>query len=225
MTDTPSAQDTLTIGGTLHSALLPKLRVYLIEGHIAEGERIPERELCEAFGMSRTPMREALKVLASEGLIELLPRRGARMKVLSVVEIGELFDIAGGLEALAGRLACEKMTDTAFARIEDLHREMYTFFLRSERSGYFAKNQAVHEAIFDAAGNASLSGMALLVKGRLQRVRYAANAGDEGGRWRTAVREHEEILDALRRRNADESASLLFAHFRHTRDAVLQLLT
>src|SRR5439155_353224 len=87
---------------------------------IPDGGRVPERELCAMFGISRTPLREALKVLASEGLVDLLPNRGARVRQLSERELGELFDVMGGLEGLAGRLACENVTDEEIAGIEHL---------------------------------------------------------------------------------------------------------
>src|SRR5437773_3194165 len=88
---------------SLHGEILGRLRDYLVEGNIPDGHRIPERQLCEMFGISRTPLREALKVLAAEGLVDLLPNRGARVRHLSERDIAELFDIMGGLEALAGR--------------------------------------------------------------------------------------------------------------------------
>lgn len=210
--------------GGAHKEVLPRLRDYLTEGHVPDGARIPERELCEAFGVSRTPMREALKVLASEGVVELLPNRGARMKVLGAAEIADLFDVMAGLEALAGRLACERISAPEFDQIETLHREMYAFFLRADRSDYFARNQAIHDAIFAAAGNEVLVASARSLQGRLRRVRYNANQEDDGERWREAVREHELILDALRRRDADAIASVLFGHLRATRAAVLRQL-
>src|SRR6478609_3493605 len=94
---------------SLHGELLAALRDYLVEGNLAPGARVPERLLCERFGISRTPLREALKVLASEGLIDLLPNRGAWVRQLGPDEMVALFDVMGGLEALAGRLACEKI--------------------------------------------------------------------------------------------------------------------
>src|SRR5271154_4364430 len=109
---------------SLHDEVLARLRDYIVEGNLEDGARIPERELSLRFGISRTPLREALKVLASEGLLELLPNRGARVRALSERDLAELFDVMGGLEALAGRLACENITDEEVAEIERLHHEM-----------------------------------------------------------------------------------------------------
>src|SRR3974390_1821255 len=106
---------------SLHGDILSRLRDYVVEGNIPEGGRVPERQLCDLFGISRTPLREALKVLASEGLVDLLPNRGARVRELGARGLAELFDVMGGLEALAGRLACERLTAAEFAEIEDLH--------------------------------------------------------------------------------------------------------
>src|SRR6516225_3036125 len=108
---------------SLHDEILNRLRDHIVEGNIPDGGRIPERQLCELLGISRTPLREALKVLAAEGLIELLPNRGARVKQLSERDLAELFDVMAGLESLAGRLACEAITDDEIAEIERLHYE------------------------------------------------------------------------------------------------------
>lgn len=216
--------DPARAGTTLHTEVLARLRDYLVEGQLPDGARIPERELCEKWAISRTPLREALKVLAAEGLIELLPNRGARVKVLEPKDIAELFDLMGGLEALAGRLACEAITDEQFDLIEENHHQMYAFYLRGDRRGYFACNQQIHDAIFAAAGNDMLTATARSLQGRLRRVRFAANLDEQGERWSAAVREHELILDALRRRAGPELAEILFAHLRSTRAAVLRNL-
>jgi DNA-binding GntR family transcriptional regulator len=81
---------------SLHGEILLRLRDYVVEGNIPEGARVPERQLCEMLGISRTPLREALKVLAAEGLIELLPNRGARVRQLSERDLEELFDVMAG---------------------------------------------------------------------------------------------------------------------------------
>lgn len=207
---------------TLHGEILTRLRDHLVEGGVPDGARIPEKDLCELFGISRTPLREALKVLAAEGLVELLPNRGARMKALSVRDISELFDLMGGLEALAGRLACENITDAEVSAIEALHTEMYGHYLRGNRHGYFACNQQIHERILMAAQNQALATNAHAVMGRIRRVRFAANLDDRGERWSAAVREHELILDALRRRAGAELATILFNHLRSKKLAVLR---
>ena len=204
---------------SLHDEVLARPREVLVEGNLAPGARVPERLLCERFGISRTPLREALKVLASEGLIDLLPNRGARMRRIGEQEIVELFDVMGGLEALAGRLACERITDEAFAEIERLHHEMYGHYLRRDLHGYFACNQAIHDRIVQAAGNGPLSATYAGFAGRLRRARYSANLDANRDRWGEAMREHEEILDALRRRAGSELSDILFRHLRNKRKA------
>lgn len=204
---------------SLHGEVLTRLRDFIVEGNLPPGGRVPERALCERFGISRTPLREALKVLASEGLIELLPNRGARVRQIDAKELVELFDVMGGLEALAGRLACEKITEPAYADIERLHHEMYGHYLRRDLHGYFACNQAIHDRIVQAAENATLRATYANFAGRLRRVRYAANLDADRDRWGEAMREHEEILDALRRRAGDALSDILFRHLRNKRRA------
>src|ERR1700742_1071911 len=136
---------------SLHGEILSRLRDHIVEGNIPDGGRILERELCELLGISRTPLREALKVLASEGLVELLPNRGARVRMLSDTDLRELFDVMGGLEALAGRLACENITDSEVSEIERLHHEMYGFYLHRDMHNYFRVNQLIHQHIVEAS--------------------------------------------------------------------------
>jgi DNA-binding GntR family transcriptional regulator len=207
---------------SLHGDLLTRLRDYIVEGALPEGGRIPERELCEMFGVSRTPLREALKVLAAEGLLELLPNRGARVRVLSEQDLTELFDVMGGLEALAGRLACERITDEAVAEVEKLHHEMYGCYLRRDLHGYFKCNQLIHQRIVAEAGNATLSATYVSFAGRIRRGRYAANLDRKRDRWGEAMREHEAILDALRRRAGQELSDILFLHLRNKRIAAAE---
>jgi DNA-binding GntR family transcriptional regulator len=211
--------------GSLHDETVAALRDYLVEGSLEDGARIPERLLCERFGVSRTPLREALKVLAAEGLVELLPNRGARVRPLSDADIRELFDVMGGLEALAGRLACERLVDSEFAEIESVHHDMYRHYLRRDMSGYFACNQAIHRMIVAAACNATLAATYAGISGRIRRVRYSANLVRERDRWGEAMREHEEMLDALRRRDGAELADVLFRHLRNKQDAARRVMS
>jgi DNA-binding GntR family transcriptional regulator len=209
---------------SLHDEILTRLRDHIVEGNIPDGGRVPERQLCEMLGISRTPLREALKVLASEGLVELLPNRGARVRQLSERDLAELFDVMGGLEGLAGRLACENITDAEIAEIERLHYEMYGFYLHRDMPGYFRINQLIHHKIVEASRNAALLGAYANFAGRIRRVRYSANFARRRERWGEAMREHETILDALRRRAGSELSDILFLHLRNKRTAAVEHL-
>src|ERR1700742_3132095 len=209
---------------SLHDEILARLRDHIVEGNIPDGGRVPERQLCEMLGISRTPLREALKVLASEGLVELLPNRGARVRQLSEHDLGELFDVMGGLEGLAGRLACENITDAEIAEIERLHYEMYGFYLHRDMPGYFHVNQLIHQKIVEASRNATLEASYANFAGRIRRVRYSANFARKRERWGEAMREHETILDALRRRAGNELSDILFKHLRNKRTAAVEHL-
>jgi DNA-binding GntR family transcriptional regulator len=190
---------------SLHDEILGQLRNYIVEGNIADGARIPERALCDMLKISRTPLREALKVLAAEGLVELL----------NAHDISELFDLMGGLEGLAGRLACEHISADGIEKIEQLHHDMYGFYMRQDMQGYFRVNQLIHRAIVEASGNATLMATYESFAGRIRRVRFSANFARKRERWSEAMREHEAILDALRRRAASELSDILFQHLRN----------
>lgn len=207
---------------SLHEEVLTRLRDYIVEGNIADGARVPEKQLCTLFGISRTPLREALKVLASEGLIDLLPNRGARVRPLDKQEVADLFDLMGGLEALAGRLACEKVTEAEFLRIEKIHHEMYSHYLRKDLSKYFKCNQDIHRMIVEASGNNALKSAYFSLADRMRRLRYSANLDRHRDRWGEAMREHEAILDALRRRAPQELSDILFKHLRNKRIAAVE---
>jgi DNA-binding GntR family transcriptional regulator len=210
---------------SLHDEILTRLRDHIVEGNLPDGSRVPERQLCEMLGISRTPLREALKVLAAEGLVELLPNRGARIRQLSEQDIAELFDVMGGLEGLAGRLACENITDSEIAEIERLHYEMYGFYLHRDMHGYFTVNQMIHQKIVEASRNTTLITAYANFAGRIRRVRYSANFARKRERWGEAMREHETILDALRRRAGSELSDILFAHLRNKRTAAVEHLS
>jgi DNA-binding GntR family transcriptional regulator len=209
---------------SLHDEILGRLRNYIVEGNIPDGARISERQLCEMLKISRTPLREALKVLAAEGLVDLLPNRGARVRPLNAHDISELFDLMGGLEGLAGRLACEQISDEAIEKIEQLHHDMYGFYMRQDMQGYFRMNQSIHRAIVEASGNAALLATYESLAGRIRRVRYSANFARKRERWSEAMREHEAILDALRRRAGSELNDILFQHLRNKGAAAIAYL-
>ena len=207
---TPEESGTPIRRGSLHGELVEHLRDLIVEGELAPDTRVPERELCLRFGVSRTPLREALKVLASEGLLTLLPNRGAQVTRLTAADIDEMFPVMGAFEALAGELACARITDEEIAEIRALHYQMVLHHTRRELPEYFRLNQRIHERILEIAGNATLTRMYASLAGRVRRARYVANMTD--ARWSQAVEEHESILDALAQRDGPRLARILKLH-------------
>jgi DNA-binding GntR family transcriptional regulator len=208
---------------SLHADIVNQLRDFIVEGHLTPGSRVPERELCERFNISRTPLREALKVLAAEGLIDLLTNRGARVRQFTEADIRNLFEVISGLDFVAGRMACVRITDEAIDAIEKLHLEMYTHYLRQELADYFRINQKIHQAIVDAAANPVLSENYAKLNAVVRRLRYSANLVRRD-RLSDAMREHEQIVDALRRRDAHALGMLMFEHMQSKCEAVCEHL-
>ena len=205
---------------TLHQELVAGLRDLIVEGELAPGARVPERQLCERFGVSRTPLREALKVLASEGLILLLPNRGARVAKLTAKDVEDMFQVMGALEALSGELACQRIEEAGIAEIRALHYQMLAHYARRQLSDYFRLNQQIHESIIAAAGNAVLSAQYQALSGRIRRARYLANMSRQ--RWDQAMEEHAAILDALAARDGNRLARVLQQHLRHKAEEVIR---
>ncbi|MDJ1159204.1 GntR family transcriptional regulator [Chelatococcus sp. SYSU_G07232] len=196
---------------SLHDEVLARLRDFIVEGHLKPGDRVPERQLCETFGISRTPLREALKVLASEGLIDLLPNRGARVRKFTEKDVRDSFELLASLEAAAGRLACARISEAEVAEIERLHYDMYGHYMRRELPEYLKLNQAIHAAIVAASNNQALQAAHRSLTARMRQFRYSAST-IKRDRWGQAMREHEQMIDALRRRDGRELGDILFEH-------------
>lgn len=207
---------------SLHVELVERLRDLIVDGSLPAGDKIPERELCERFEVSRTPMREALKVLAADGLVSLAPNRGAWVSKITVAELEEVFPIMGVLEGLSGQMACARISDQQIEGIRKTHHQMVAHFEARDMAAYFHSNQKIHEAILEAADNATLHTMYRSLAARIRRARYLANMTDE--RWAEAVQEHKQILQALEAREGEKLATILRAHLQSKFDTVRQWL-
>ena len=132
---------------SLHDAVVDRLRDLIVEGVLQSGQRLNERLLCEQLGVSRTPLRESFKVLASEGLIELLPNRGATVAPLTTEELREVVDVLSGLEAVVGPLVVENIDDAGIEKLESLHRTMLEHHRDRNLPAYFRANQEIHRLL------------------------------------------------------------------------------
>lgn len=194
----------------LYREVVDRIRDLIEHGDLLPGERISERQLCETFGVSRTPLREALKVLASEGLVELLPHRGARVVQLTLKTAKDTYDLMGALEGLSGELACQTISDAEIERICRLHETMMSHYHNRELTPYFEVNKQIHEQILMASNNEVLQEMYNNLSQRVKRVRYSKKMTDSF--WRQAVEDHENMVAALKKRDGKRLGQILRDH-------------
>jgi DNA-binding GntR family transcriptional regulator len=199
-----------------------RLRQMLVENRIAPGAKLNERELSEVLQVSRTPLREAIRMLAAEGLVELLPNRGAIALALSETDIVNTFEVMAGLEALSGELAAQRIQEAELAEIRALHYEMLAAYTRRDLPAYYGLNARIHNAINAAARNPVLTHTYNQVNARLQALRFRSN--QDGEKWRQAVAEHERMIDALGARDPQAMRKVLLSHLQNKRDVVLEQL-
>lgn len=207
------------VGTSLHAKVTGLLRDKIVDGHLRPGAPIVERELCEELGVSRTPLREALKVLASENLVHLYQGRGALVAPVSVETIDAKFEVLAALEGLAAELVCRHADDDALQSLARLHRTMDGRLAEGDREGYFGLNQGFHEAIVRVAGNAVLSDMHGALARHVRRARLEAvlQHVDLGA----SSAEHARIVESLLRRDAATARQLVESHTRHVGESVV----
>ncbi|GAB3663599.1 GntR family transcriptional regulator [Ramlibacter alkalitolerans] len=206
----------------LHVQVAQRLRQLLVEGRIGPGAKLNERELSERLNVSRTPLREAIKMLAAEGLVELLPNRGAVAVSLTEEDVLHTFEVMAGLEAQAGELAAQRITEQELAEIQAMHFEMMAAYTRRDLSTYYTLNARIHSAISAAARNPVLTQVYQQVNARLQALRFRSN--QDGEKWKNAMNEHEKMIEALAAHDGNAMRQVLLSHLRNKRDVVLEQL-
>jgi len=206
----------------LHQEAVDRLRDMIVEGDIAAGERLNEALLAERLQISRTPLREALKILANEGLVDLLPGRGARASALSAETVSELFEVIAGLERLAVELAAARMTTKELERLQRMHERMAVLHAAGDRRAYSDLNRAIHCAIVAGAKNRILqsSHQSLMIKAR--RGRFTALASQ--ARWIEAMEEHNRLMAMLLARDSSGAGEILLHHDLRTAEVVRDMI-
>lgn len=182
----------------------------IVSGAYAPGAHLDELGLAEKFGVSRTPIREALAQLGAEGLVEMRPRRGAFISVPSPRRLFEMFETMAELEAACGRFAARRLTTEDEAALTVAHEGCIIAAKAQDTDAYYAENRLFHEAIYRASRNTFLAEQAFALHKRLspyRRIQLRARH-----RLATSLAEHEGVLDALRAGDADGAASRLRAH-------------
>lgn len=206
----------------LYQEVAERVRELIYRGDLAPAAWIDERALTGRFGISRTPLREALKVLHAEGLVRLTPRRGAFVaSELTPQDLDEIFPLMALLEGLCALEAVRKATPTDVARLEALHERLERHAAARDVDRYHEVNSLFHEAIQGLAANPWLSRMVSelrrflrLLRGRQLRV---------AGRLEASLSEHRRFMRALRRRDAEEAERVMRSHLLAQRAALATL--
>jgi DNA-binding GntR family transcriptional regulator len=203
---------------SLHEVAARRIREMIVKGDLGPGAKLQERELSELLGISRTPLREALRALAAEGLIRVLPNKGAVVQNLSVDEVLDSFCVIGALDSLVGELVVERMEPQDLIELEELHERMQARFRARDLLGYFKVNQDIHRRLGELAGNRTLERQLRWLNALVQPFRYSVNIEVES--WERSMRDHDKIMTALRERNGPVLAAVLRQHLPNKADIV-----
>jgi len=220
LSELPDAVQTASAAeqATLHEALVSSLRAMLLEGRLPSGSRIPEAALCRYFDVSRTPLREALKVLAAEGFLELRPNRGAIVAPIDPNFLTPTFEVKGALERLIGLTAAVRATVDDLAELEQIHSRLNEHHIHHEPAAYTRLNHEFHCLMAQATHNPVLVQTYSALQQKLLRFRFAINELPE--RLEASFDEHEHIMVALRARARLDLAERLEEHNRRTGEAI-----
>jgi len=206
----PSSLDLAIHHPTLPAVVAERLRQLIIDGTLKPGTWLNERDLCDRLKISRTPLREAYRMLASDGLLTLQPKRGAMVIELSADDVENIFDVLAVLEGLAARSAAERATDEELAHIAQLHAQTREHYNNRDIRAYYATSMGTHIAINRAAHNPALTHSYDRFNLQVQALRYRSNFDlDE---WTKAMSDHEAFVEALLKRDGARAEALIREH-------------
>jgi len=205
----------------LYQQVAERLRSRIFAHELAPGAWIDESVLAEEFGISRTPLREALKVLASEGLVQLKPRRGAYVTAVSEQDLDEIYPVIALLEGHCARAAASRASDADLARLKAIHAKLERHAASGDADRFFEVNQDFHLALQELAGNRWLK---QLIDDSRQFIKLTRRDSlNLEGRLKQSLAEHRALLDAILARNAVEAERLMHAHLLSGRAALSKL--
>lgn len=206
---------------SLHDQVAQQLRDLIFSGELSPGAFVDETGLCEQWAISRTPLREALKVLAAEGLVRHEPRRGSFVNEVTEQDLDDIFPVMALLEGRCAFEAAQQATDADIAVLEDLHQQLERNASQARIPEYYAANYAIHEAIIAIAGNKWLA----QVIGDLRKILKLARLQqlNAPGRLSQSLAEHMAIFAALKARDAEGADAAMRTHLTRQREALRQL--
>ena len=197
-------------GETQADQLRRALEEDIVCGAIPPGTRLDEQGLAARFGMSRTPVREALRQMSTNGLVIWKPRQGAVVAELTLQQIVSMFEVMAALEGLCGRLASRRMTASERQQLKRLHLEMGEYVAKGDNEGYHSMNIPFHQIIDTGSHNSFLANQAMTLHKRL--APFRAFHLHQTGRLEASYKEHTQIVDAVVGGQEADAAALLSSH-------------
>jgi DNA-binding GntR family transcriptional regulator len=195
---------------SLYEEIADIVRDRIVEGSLPAGSFIDEATLTVELEVSRTPVREALKVLAFEGLVEIFPNQGSYVSKITAEDAQELIELLAQLEGFAGELACQRYNDEMLKALIRTHEDMIQAYRHGDKPTYFKLNQRIHDDIVAASGNKHLIEAHRRCTRRLRRIRYISNLQHTA--WEKSVFDHEAILEAFKGRDATATRRIMTDH-------------
>ena len=206
----------------LRDVVFNTLRQAILRGELKPGERLMEIALANRLGVSRTPVREAIRMLELEGLVIMIPRRGAQVAQITEQDLNDVLEVRLGLEELAVRFACERITDEEIKALGLAVKEFEKKMSNNELSAQAEADVKFHEIIYGATHNRRL--IQIINNIREQMYRYRIEYLKDVESRKTLVKEHYEICDALKRRDAESAVEKMCIHIRNQQEAILRSL-
>lgn len=206
----------------LRELVFEALREAIINARLKPGERLMEIQLADELGVSRTPVREAIRKLELEGFVVMIPRKGAYVADISLKEIADVFEIRSALEGLAAELAAERATEDEIEQMERFLVELADMIERKALDGIVETDTRFHEALYASSRNERLSQILNLLREQIQRFRTRTMT--HPARMRVALEEHRGMVEALAARDGELARRLAQEHIQSAENSLMTLL-
>ncbi len=206
----------------LHEQVADEIRHMIISGSLHPGEKVRVSELAEDLDVSLTPLREALKILDKDGLVELMTNRGARVSEITVEGTRSLFEVISRLEALAAELAASRITEQEMQDLEELHARMRDRHEAGDLPAYFDLNRQIHDLVVEAAKNPDLARVRTSLAFNVERARFVAVATEV--HREKSMQDHKRLMAALRQRDAETAHDVWREHLERAGNETCRLV-
>jgi GntR family transcriptional regulator, trigonelline degradation regulator len=207
---------------TLRELTLDKLRDAIVQGYFKPGARLVERTLCDELGVSRTIVREVLRHLETEGLVDVVARQGPVVAQLNPAQVSEIYELRGLLEANAARACAERSTPELVAQLREIRQKIEASFKVEDLPAVLAFTEQFYEALFEGAQRTVSLAVVKTLNARINRLRALTIATP--GRSAESNREMNKMLDAIERRDGDAAFAASIAHIGRTAELALSAL-